>query len=231
MLDLKNVTLLSVDIVNPERTWQAMLHSMRFVKFGDIILATDTKKFPNLGWMNRYGIRLHHIEETDDKEYGPVRAYFKDYERHSLLLPYELMTTDFLLFQEWDSCVLNPLAWDYSLLRCDYVGAVWPQSYEPGWPPVMEGFTVGNGGFSLRSRKFCELILKATYDWHDDPSLMSYDCWMCRTMRPWLEANGVRFATEEQALRFSCEDSVYTGQFGFHGKNTVAINGWKLPWF
>ena len=231
MLKLPNVTLLAIDVANPGKTVEAMLYTMRHVEFGDIILAIDTVRNQTLDFVTRFGIRIHPITETDTKVQGAIRSFFTDYETHQATLPGEILKTDFALIMEWDSAVINPAAWLDSFLACDYIGAVWPPYYDPGWPPTMDGFRVGNGGFSLRSRRFCELVRKAALEWNDDPGLMSYDCWMCRTMRPWLETNGIRFATEDLAHRFSCEDAIYTGQFGFHGKDTVKINGWHLHWF
>lgn len=229
MLKLKNVTLLAIDAINPGKTLRALLYSTRFVEFADVILVTDTLRHQTLS--NQFGFRLLHTVQSNDKIEGPDRAYFRDYEHQMLTVPAEVVKTDFVLIQEWDAAVLNPSAWDPGWLSVDYIGACWFPYYLPGWPPMVEGANVGNGGFSLRSRHFCDLVRKAATEWADDPSKMAHDCWMCRTMRPWLETNGICFASTEQALRFSCEDSVYTGQFGFHGKETVKLNGWTLPWF
>lgn len=229
MLNLSNVTLLAIDVANPGKTLEALLYTLRYVEFGDVILATDTVRWQTLP--DRYPVRFHSITQSNDVAQGSTRSFFKDYERHQVTLPAEVISTDFVLVQEWDSAVINPLAWDNSWFNVDYIGALWPPYYDPSWPPTTRGYNVGNGGFSLRSRRFCELVSKAALTWADDPGLMAHDCWMCRTMRPWLETNGVRFADEEQALRFSCEDALYTGQFGFHGKATAKINGWNLHWF
>jgi len=229
MLKLPNVTLLAIDVVNPGKTLEALMYTLRYVEFDEVVLATDLDRHQTLP--RGYPIRFHPIKQGDATEQGSIRSYFKDYERHQLTLPKEIVKTDFVLCQEWDSAVLNPLAWDNAWFTVDYIGAYWPPYYDPGWPPTVAGFNVGNGGFSLRSKRFCDAVYAASQHWPDDPGMMSHDCWMCRTMRPWLETNGIRFASEEQALRFSCEDAIYTGQFGFHGKMTVKINGWNLHWF
>lgn len=230
MLELEEVTLFNLDAVNPGRSLQAMLYTLKFVRFGEVVLATDPCFASNLQ-LDRYGIRLLPVHQSHEKIQGPSRMYFKDYELQALTAPGMSLSTDFVLFQEWDAAVLNPAAWDNAWLRVDYLGALWPHFYEPGWPPMCSGFRVGNGGFSLRSKRLCQLITQAVNLWNDDPALMSSDQWMCRTMRPWLETNGIVFGTEEQAVRFSCEDAIYTGQFGFHGKATAKMNGWSLPWF
>jgi hypothetical protein len=79
---------------------------------------------------------------------------------------------------------------------------------------------VGNGGFSLRSRRLMEIV--AT-----DPAITTYhpeDVAICRTHRRHLErAHGIRYAPEEAARRFSIEGykqpgRTYTNEFGFHGR-------------
>jgi hypothetical protein len=229
MLNLKNVTLFNVDVADPEKSTHALLYSMNLAEFGDVVLATDLNRWPGLK-AEKMGIRLYHTEQSDEKIAGPSRSFFKEYEDQNITLPLQATTTEFVLSVEWDACVLNPSAWDDAWFKLDYIGALWSNYYEPGWPPTRSGFRVGNGGFSLRSRRFCLLAYRAATEWKEDPGTMSYDQWICRTMRPWLETNGMVFGTEEQALKFSCEDTIYAGQFGFHGKNTVKMNGWTLDW-
>jgi tetratricopeptide (TPR) repeat protein len=73
---------------------------------------------------------------------------------------------------------------------------------------------VGNGGFSLRSRKLLEAL--------QDPRIELVDAedeTICRTCRPLLERDhGIRFGSEALADRFSFEAAYPIGkQFGFHG--------------
>ena len=46
---------------------------------------------------------------------------------------------------QWDGYAVNPGAWDAAFLDCDYLGAKW------SWHK--DAMRVGNGGFSLRSRR------------------------------------------------------------------------------
>jgi hypothetical protein len=77
---------------------------------------------------------------------------------------------------------------------------------------------VGNGGFSLRSRRFMEACSRIIKIMHPE------DHHICRTYRKQLEAEGMRFAPIEVAERFSFEGylqphKILTNQFGVHGKN------------
>jgi hypothetical protein len=119
-----------------------------------------------------------------------------------------LIETSFVLVVQWDGYVINPHAWNPSFRDYDYIGARWPH--------FTDGMTVGNGGFSLRSRKLLAAL--------NDPRFtvdgtISEDVLICRTFRPLLEREfGIRFAPEGVADQFSYENTE-PGQptFGFHG--------------
>jgi hypothetical protein len=74
---------------------------------------------------------------------------------------------------------------------------------------------VGNGGFSLRSRR----LLKALQDPTIQMAGVAEDETICRTFRPYLERrHGIRFAPPVLAEAFSFEVGYPMGHpFGFHG--------------
>lgn len=117
--------------------------------------------------------------------------------------------TDHALVIQYDGYVLNWEAWRDEWLQYDYIGAPW-------W--YKDGKNVGNGGFSLRSKKLISIL--AT-----DPEIKQThpeDHHICRTYRAHLEKkHGIKFAPEHVAADFSIEgwkgDRNYNGQFGFHG--------------
>nr|WP_305081019.1 DUF5672 family protein [Novosphingobium sp. ERN07] len=118
--------------------------------------------------------------------------------------------TSHCLIAQWDGYVANPERWHQEFLKYDYIGASWPQ--------FDDGHDVGNGGFSMRSRRLMELCRHEAFRAHHPE-----DVAICRTNRAWLEANAVRFAPKALADRFSAER---TGDirtcFGFHG-------AWNMP--
>lgn len=116
------------------------------------------------------------------------------------------VATDHALIVQWDGFALNASAWDSTFLDYDYIGAPWPQFSGP--------VSVGNGGFSLRSRK----LLRALRD----PDMILHspeDLCICHTNRQLLEDRyAIRFAPPEIAQRFSFERLARSGPtFGFHG--------------
>jgi len=78
--------------------------------------------------------------------------------------------------------------------------------------------------------RFCDAIAEAVQKHRGDPAMISSDRWACRTMRPWLEKRGVKFAPWQVAMRFSAENVIYSGQFGYHGRLTAEMNGWGGKW-
>jgi Protein of unknown function (DUF5672) len=121
-----------------------------------------------------------------------------------------MINTPFLLVIQWDGYIVDASAWANAFRKYDYIGAVVHSK---------RGTFVGNGGFSLRSRK----LLKAL------PTLpgsrLNEDVVICQIFRETLEKKfGIRFAPEKIADRFSYEDQ-YPGKstFGFH----AAPNLWR----
>ena len=98
------------------------------------------------------------------------------------------------------------MAWEDRFLTADYIGARW------FW--FDDGMQVGNGGFSLRSRRLLNAL--------SDPRIQlveAEDLTIGRTYRPLLESEyGIVFADNAMADRFAFEAAYPIGKpFGFHG--------------
>jgi len=135
----------------------------------------------------------------------PIRSA-SDYSHFVLRGLVDHIATDHVLLCQWDGCVTDPSAWESDFLRFDYIGALWPQ--------FADGRVVGNGGFSLRSRKLLEACR--------DPMFViehPEDVAICRTNRALLEEkHGCRFADPGVAAHFSFErQRSRSATFGFHG--------------
>ena len=130
---------------------------------------------------------------------------------------YKHVDTEFILSAQWDGVVWDTAQWDDEYLKYDYIGAPWPDEY---LGPATSKYNVGNGGFSLRSRKLYEFIANDTEFDH-----WSYeDVAVCRNWRWKLEREGFTFAPFELARKFSLEtdDKLFdtpgpTTSFGVHG--------------
>lgn len=120
---------------------------------------------------------------------------------------HKYIKTDYVLMVQWDGWVINSKAWQNKFLDYDYIGAVWP--FHP------RGVRVGNGGFSLRSKKLLELCADYKFVFDDYPE----DLLICHVNRDFLVSNGIKFAPEEVARYFSYERELSNIEtFGFHGE-------------
>ena len=192
-LSLAQVTLCAVDTRAPALAVQSLLQSMRHVDFGRVVLFTH-------GWLPT--VVLPGIEIVDITPIHSGAGYSHFVMRQ---LPGHIRTSHVLITQ-WDGFVTHPEAWTDEFLVHDYVGSVWPD--EP------EDCNVGNGGFSLRSRRFLAAGQDARIT-HEHPE----DEVLCRTHRAFLEqTHGVSFAPARLARRFAHENEAPRGHtFGFHG--------------
>lgn len=221
---ITNCTLVCAD-TGPSalKSYKALCHSTNAVDTKGLFF-TDT---PNKEEFSNSRIQNVRIQNLNQK-------YAYDFFILSQL-PNYIDTTHYLIIQS-DGFIMNPLAWNDLWLQYDYIGAPWALHPYHCWPPhanVTLDNNVGNGGFSLRSLKlakqvqkiFCSLSKSSTFYpemWYPE------DCFICRDLRPLLEKEyQIKFAPVFEAQKFSCENRPYNGQFGFHGKETMSINGIK----
>jgi hypothetical protein len=190
MLTLNRVTLCCVDCINHDLALAAIGQCVQNCEFGRVLFVTDRE-------FDADGIDVVRIAPLASRE-AYSHFVIKELVRH--------VDTDFVLMIQWDGFVINPAAWTDAFLDYDYVGARW------GW--IADGQTVGNGGFSLRSRR----LLAALADPYVAESPIE-DVAICRTYRDHLEqAHQIRFAPEAIADQFSFEATYPKGlPFGFHG--------------
>lgn len=191
-LDLPQVTLCAVDCVNPALAARALRESLRGCRFGDALLLTDA---PGADPDFRIG-RIDRLGSLDDYSHFVFKKLV------------DWIHTDFVLLVQWDGYVVEPAAWRREFLDHDYVGARWRH--------FGDDMTVGNGGFSLRSRRLLQAVAEDRFEWVEGAL---EDVLLCRTYRPRLVAeHGIRYAPEALAQAFSYEyEHPEQPSFGFHG--------------
>jgi hypothetical protein len=194
-LDLRDVTLCAADSANVSLTARALRLSMMQCDFSDAILFSHA---PVAGPFRT--VEIGRLDST------PAYSTFIFKQ-----LP-ALVETPYVLIVQWDGYVVDPTAWRSDFREYDYIGA--------RWLGLTNGGSVGNGGFSLRSRKFM-LALAAPRFALDD--MVNSDWQVCHTLRPVLERDcGIRFATEAVADGFSYENiEPLAPTFGFHGMGNM----------
>lgn len=196
---LPGVTLVCVDCVNIELALRALSRSLAACDFARALLCTS-EAVPN----PPPGIEIVTIE--------PLRSK-RDYSWFMLKELRAHVATEHVLVVQWDGFVVNPAAWHPAFLDCDYIGAP--------WPPDLNACEVGNGGFSLRSRRLLDALaaidMERSAVFHEDVDI-------CVHLRPRLEGEfGIRFASTALARRFAHETTEPDGPtFGFHGPQNMA---------
>jgi hypothetical protein len=165
---------------------------MSQMKFNEVLIYSDKSEY----WNNLPVKKINKIESLG--EYN--RLITTELPKH--------LNTDYCLIIQFDGFVLNSSEWNNLFLHYDYIGAPWPVHNHGK-------HNVGNGGFSLRSKKLCNLISSFTYDDYDK---FPEDLHICQRLRPELESkHGIHFPSESIASHFSSESYVYRyPTFGFH---------------
>lgn len=195
-IDLSDVTLCAATSVNLAATIRALEASMTQASFAKTILFTDAQDA-----IVPPGITLQPIPKLTSS------AAYSEFMLAGLV---NHITTSHCLVVQWDGHVLDSSRWRDDFLEFDYIGAAWPQ--------FADGFDVGNGGFSLRSRRLLNALRAPEFS-KSHPE----DVCIARTNRKLLESLGLRFADRTLANGFSAErEGDPRTTFGYHGV-------WHMP--
>jgi hypothetical protein len=220
MKKLPNVDLISINCVDPYQSAIALNYCQRFFEFGNAILATHQD-------IDVYGIELHLIDKLNWDQYN-------DY----VLKLVEHTSNEYVLVIQDDGHIVNSKLWDDDFLKYDYIGAPWP--FEESWISLQcedqrsymrQNFKknrVGNGGFSLRSKKFLEFSAQ-----YNSCNGHGEDSFLCTRKYEDAIKYGIKFAPFELAIKFSYENPCIEfgtpwnqpiifdkeKHFGWHGKN------------
>lgn len=200
-------TLIAVDTTpKAHLAARAIDQSLKEADFDDVVFLSSRS-------MARYSNAIE-IPEIKGLE-GYSKFCIRDMARY--------VTSRFALVVQADGYVLNGLAWTNDFLNFDYIGA-----------PFNPSGIVGNGGFSLRSKRLLDFM--ASRDWND---CHPEDSAISVRHRNEIESAGMKIAPVELARRFAIEgrswDSVewhgtanaYINQFGFHSLLTPLPIGKK----
>jgi hypothetical protein len=192
---LDRVTLCCVDTAHPVAGLRAIRASMGQCQFGRSIFFTSQA-------VSEPGVECRVI---------PRFKSIEEYSAFVLTGLAPILTTDFVLMIHWDGYVIDGSRWSDDFLKFDYIGAPWPFETK---------YKVGNGGFSLRSRRLMQWLASSRLQYFHPE-----DAVICKVYRSSLEKHGIRFADVETAFRFSVEHGDPPGgTLGFHG----IFNLWRF---
>jgi hypothetical protein len=224
MVDLKDITLISIsDSVYIEKTIKALNHCAKKCKFYDIKLLTNDESTQTTN-INKNVIK----NSLDEINYS--KLCINDLTKY--------IDSKFCLLIQWDGFIINEKLFQDKFFEYDYIGAPW------GFPSNCKN-RVGNGGFSLRSKKFLDISSHIEYTPYDfdtytdllkvDRPIAPEDWFLCYHSYEKMLDKGIKFAPIDIAYSFSVEHTSFMknynrndietyNSFGFHGHfNTAAM--------
>lgn len=202
MIRLPTVDLVVCEGCDPEKSVVALKRTCRGLWFRRVL------------WFSLYvPAQIRHLVS----DFHFFRADYEQWNRFMTKELYRFIPNGHCLFIHDDGYVLNPEAWTDEFLQYDYLGAPW-------W--YDEGRNVGNGGFSLRSKRYLDITSESDLDVYAPE-----DHLQIRVGGDRLTERGIKFAPESLASRFSLEanskfGSVWAGQFGFHNTDITDISAY-----
>lgn len=187
---INNTTLVCVDCYNYGGAITAIKKSLEQIDFEKKLFLTDIP-------IEIDGIEIIQIPKIKSK---------KEYSEFIIKKLSKYITTDYLLIIQSDGYIIDGEQWDDNYFKYDYIGASWIYDNDR---------QVGNGGFSLRTKKLHDIL--ANDDLID--VLHPEDQSICILYKFYLEEKyKIKFAPVELADKFSYElKEPIQKTFGFHG--------------
>jgi len=219
------IHLISINTVNPEKSLAAIKFSEKFIKFEKVTLFSNLKS-----------LEFENVENININKFKSINQY-SDF----VLGLNSFVSSDFVLIIQDDGHILNNNKWSSDFLKYDYIGAPWPSSNK--WIKRFEKYgdstykivkenikfnRVGNGGFSLRSKKFLEYT-----SGFQSCNNFSEDIFLCLLNFEKSREYNIKFPSVQTSLEFSYETPLkgyklkkeaknveinIENHFGWHGK-------------
>ncbi len=211
---LENIDLICIDTKQPYEALKSIIICDHFFEFG-------SKKFLTNVYIPEcedYGIEQIYIQEINYKQYSEICFSLS-----------ECTTNEFVLIVQHDSFIINPNLWTDLFLNYDYIGAPWSsyitKSFNVNYGKFNHNNCVGNGGFSLRSKKFLqfsETIERDAYKSNNEDAIL------CHSNYYKALEQGIKFAPKTLASVFSYESdetlTKYPETGNFHFENSFGFH-------
>lgn len=216
----KTFSIVSVADTKIKETLKALRFSKESLNSENALLITSRKIDPKLQFA---GLEVVNVP--------PIKS-FKEYNNFIIFELFKYINSTHALIVQWDGYVINPNKWDKKFLNYDYIGAPFiPRSQDKKYGKTGEGdfYTIGNGGFSLRSLNLLKSAIE--FDLKDNINITNNheDGFFCVLHRKFLEEKGLLWAPFEVASEFAIESPICFQDFfnlplGFHGKKMLLIS-------
>ena len=189
---IKDVTLLAIDCTDRIRgTIEALNICVENIEFGDVVLLRHEKP-------NNLPSFITHREIKEIKN-------IDEYNSFVFLDLYKYFDTSHVLLGQDHAYILHPEVWDDNWLKFDYIGSPWgivPNAYIANNGEISR---VGNGGFSIRSKKICRLPSEKGWGLREEQGFKNEDGQICCYWKKEMLIEGVKYAPLNVAVEFGYE--------------------------
>ncbi len=218
MIYLPDVTLICVTSILIKESIQSLIHCANLMRFKEVKFITHDD------------ITINSVKTERCRKLTSIESY-SHYMIYDL---YKHVDTDFCLTIQHDGFITNPHLWDPNYLNYDYIGAPWKISNDWFLDPNGNHVRVGNGGFSLRSKRLLNTpnyehipfseTMHGNYYKHLNLFSKNEDTIICVHNHELYERYNNKFAPFEVALTFSKETIMPENE----NLNTFGVHGYKL---
>ena len=210
--NIRNITVVAYYFHNAEsfdsdfwRTEFALLKTFQTQGILPSVLVTNMKTDALISFCSRFHIE---IQIAKNLVPGKIKTLALDLIENL----HSRFTTDYVLIVQDDGFPMRPGLGEF-IGKWDYVGAPWVR-HTSYWDLYPARYCVGNGGFSLRSKRLCETasrVYKRLFShvpyW---AFILGDDMFYCKTLRFWFRnvVRDMKWPSKEEAATFSVEHDV-----------------------
>ena len=187
-------------------------------RYSDIeaIVSLCNSKFSQLNFASKkiYTCTIPSNKPKDIEFYKIDEVDFSEFNKFAILNYNRLFDSKFMINFHCDGFIMNANSWQDDFLKYDYIGS----PFDAGG---LRKPCAGNGGFSLRSKKFCNEFKKLFLELPKEYQNLPEDFLSCHILRGLLIEKGIKFAPFELCSQFSTEhlsskDEYFYTSFGMH---------------
>lgn len=196
---LNDITLINANNINPKLAVDVLNFCSKLIKFNKIILISENAPENITSNIEHVSLQINSIPDYN-------KFILKDLNNY--------VNTSHCLIVQNDGFIINPHLWQDEFLDYDYIGAPWNLNGMRVWKRTNR---IGNGGFSLRSKKLLSYTQKIDNIDYNKPEDV--------TNSLIIENNKeFKYPSVDIAVKFSLEDPLedfpydFNTCFGFHGK-------------
>lgn len=196
---LNDITLINANNINPKLAVDVLNFCSKLLKFNKTLLFSENAPENITSNIEHISLAINSIS---------------DYNKFILKDLHNYVNTSHCLIVQNDGFIINPHLWKDEFLDYDYIGAPWNLNGMRVWKRTNR---IGNGGFSLRSKKLLSYTQTLDNIDYNEPEDVTNSLIIERNKE-------FKYPTVDIAVKFSLEDPLedfpynFNSCFGFHGK-------------